>query len=659
MAEAMNSRRWGWIAPAVIAAAGLAAYANSLHGPLVFDDAGSIAENPTIRHLWPPWAALNPPAGGMPVSGRPLLNFSFALNYAISGTSVGSYHAANLLIHILAGLTLLGIARRTLTRTACKQPRALAFAIAAIWTLHPLQTESVTYISQRAESLMGFFYLLTLYFFIRSIDCGPESGFQVSGLRSQVSEECPQPSAKMFQVFAVAACWCCAATKEVAATAPIIVLLYDRTFVAGSFRAAWRSRRSFYLLLGSSWILLAALVATTGSRGGTAGFGGDMAWQAYALTQVRAIAHYLRLSVWPSPLVFYYGAKLGGTAAGLAASVIVVGSLAAGTLVLLVRRAPLGFVGAFFFAVLAPSSSVIPISTETMAEHRMYLSLAAVTAVGAGIVFWLAGRLRGRAGWLAGPAACAAIAVACGIATSHRNADYAADEALWRDTVGKMPENPVAHNNLGYALLGRGDAAAAETQCREALRLNPAYAKAHANLADILVREGRASEALQEYGRALQLVPNDAETRNNIALALAAAGRTDEAIAHYREAIRLKPYLPEVHNNLGLAFEGTGRVSEAIAEYRSALELRPDYAEAEYNWGNTLADAGQLAGALEHLDRALLLRPGFSGAQNNRGIALARLGRYSEARAAFEAALSLRPDDAAARSNLARLPAPR
>ena len=155
-------------APLLIALAGFAAYANSFSGPYVFDDLGSIPENPTIRQLWPIGRVLTPPPG-QTVSGRPLVNLSLAINYAFGGTGVAGYHLGNLLIHLLAGLTLFGIVRRTLvpkTRMATQ----LACAVALLWTLHPLQTESVTYLIQRAESLMGLFYLLTLYCFIRWID---------------------------------------------------------------------------------------------------------------------------------------------------------------------------------------------------------------------------------------------------------------------------------------------------------------------------------------------------------------------------------------------------------------------------------------------------------------------------------------------------------
>src|SRR5665213_945671 len=170
------SRRAPLLAGLVIFAAALAAYANSFGAPFVFDDKPAIEENLTIRDFWNAWS---PPPGALPVSGRPVMNLSLALNYAISGNNPWSYHALNLLIHIAAGLTLFGIVRRTIGWSALPSmrfsagdaaqriegnalhPLIVAFAAALLWTLHPLQTESVTYISQRAESLMGLFYLLT------------------------------------------------------------------------------------------------------------------------------------------------------------------------------------------------------------------------------------------------------------------------------------------------------------------------------------------------------------------------------------------------------------------------------------------------------------------------------------------------------------------
>ena len=168
----------------LIIAAGIWAYHNSFRGPFIFDDVPAIVENATIRHLWPPWQPLMPPRNiSTTVQGRPIVNLSLAINYALNGFRVWGYHALNLATHIGAGLVLFGIARRTLRQPRLQQrfgeaAEMLALAIAILWVVHPLQTESVTYVVQRAESLMGLFYLLTLYGFIRGaeLDALPNDG---------------------------------------------------------------------------------------------------------------------------------------------------------------------------------------------------------------------------------------------------------------------------------------------------------------------------------------------------------------------------------------------------------------------------------------------------------------------------------------------------
>src|SRR5580700_4395442 len=166
LAVLLVGRRSVALAAALIVVAGLLAYGDSLFGPFIFDDVASITDNPTIRHLSAMGDVLSPPPNGEGVSGRPLINLSLAVNYAVSGTKTWSYHALNLLIHLLAGLALFGIVRRTLANYQAGATIP-AFAVGLLWTVHPLLTESVTFVIQRTESLMGLFYLLTLYSFIR------------------------------------------------------------------------------------------------------------------------------------------------------------------------------------------------------------------------------------------------------------------------------------------------------------------------------------------------------------------------------------------------------------------------------------------------------------------------------------------------------------
>ena len=260
------------------------------------------------------------------------------------------------------------------------------------------------------------------------------------------------------------------ATKEVMATAPLMALVYDRTFVTGSWREAWRRRKVYYAGLAATWLLLGYLMLGSGHRGGTAGFGlGISPWN-YGLSQCRAVVHYLALAFWPHPLVFDYG---GSDVVRRVADVLPQGAflflLLAGTIVGLVRRSALGFCGVWFFAILAPTSSFVPVA-DTVFEHRMYLPLAGVVTLAVAGIHGLLGR---RA-WIV----FLGLAVGLGGLTVRRNADYRSEEAIWRDTVGKRLSNVRAHYTLGSVLFQQGRREEAMACYREALRLDPGSAEA-------------------------------------------------------------------------------------------------------------------------------------------------------------------------------------
>lgn len=579
---------------AVLAAAAAIVYRGTFSVPFLFDDDASIAGNPTIRRLG---SAFFPPFNRT-VTGRPILNLSLAVNYAAGGTAVWGYHAVNLAIHILGGLTLFGIARRTLASREARSGTLVAFSAALLWTVHPLQTGAVTYIVQRAESLMGLFYLLTLYCFIRAAGEGrnPSRWFSLS----------------------VAFCALGMATKEVMASAPLIVLLYDRTFVAGSFREALGRRWKVHACLAATWLILAFLVYSTLGRGGAAGAPPGPVWWRYALSQPAAISHYLRLCFWPLPLVFDYGAALAAPSPGIVPYALLAFGLVAATAWAIVRRPAIGFLGAWFFAILAPSSSFFPVAGETMADYRMYLPLISVAVIVAAAIYQRLGR--------SALPVCLALAAGLGFAAAGRNRDYASGEAIWSDTVAKLPGNYRARNNLGGILLnvpGRLDDAIAQDEA--ALRLEPGYAGAHVNLGNALSRvPGRLNEAISQYQAALGIEPGFYGVHVDLGNALARVpGRLDEAIAQYEEALRLKPDSAEAHFNLGNVLSKVpGSVDDAVREYEEALRLRPDYAIAHFS-----------------LAVALLGLPGHA----------------EEARAHLEAGLRLDPDDAQARRILAGL----
>lgn len=618
-----------WLAAGALGLAALAVYANTFSVPLVFDDFPAIRDNPTIRDLA---TGLFPPqVSGLPVSGRPLPNFLFALNFASSDLAVQSYHAVNLAIHLLVALTFFGVVRRTLsspTLRASFGPAAvpLAWFAALLWLVHPLATEAVTYLVQRTESTMALFFLLTLYAFIRS-----------------TAAEAPA----RWRILAVIACALGMACKEVMVSAPLVVLLYDRTFVSPTWREVWHRRRGLHLCLAATWLLLALLVISTGSRGGTAGFSTEVSVAAYAATQFFAVTRYLLLALWPHALVFDYGTRVITDVAVIFPCAIFVLALVAATCVALRRWPALGFLGVVFFAVLAPSSSVVPIATQTMAEHRMYLPLAVVVL----LVVLAAFRWLGRGAYfvLGGTAALLALL------TVQRNSDYRSNESLWRDTVAKRPENPRAHCSLADALVVADQTDAAIPFYEEALRLKPDYAEARVNLGSALLVLGRATAAIPQLEAALRLQPTYAKTHHNLANALARSGRAPEAFAHYAEAARLRP--DDVTNlcDWGNALQRAGRTADALAHYESAIRLEPKFAMGHNNLANALAETGRLTDAIAHYETALRLEPNYAEGHNNFASALAQSARFPEAIQHYETALRLRPDYPSAHENLGKV----
>lgn len=673
------------VAAVIIGAAGLAAYAGSFSGPFVLDDPSSITANPTIRQLWPLGDVLATPQANVTAQGRPLLNLSLAVNYALSRHDVWSYHLLNLMIHVLAGLTLFGLVRRTLARRGqaptaaakCAWPTnpgaavgddagserevtatALGFAVALLWTLHPLQTESVTYVVQRAESLMGLFYLLTLYCFVRYTEAGPPA--RLIGWNGR----------------AMLACLGGMATKEVMVTAPVMVLLYDRAFVAGSWRAAWRQRRGFYAGLAATWLLLGAcMLSGGGNRGGAVGFGTGVAWWDYGLTQFEAVGRYLLLAFWPDPLVFEYGAFTAGNVWDVLPWAAIVGPLLGATLWALWCRPAVGFLGAWFFGILAPTS-LVPGTSQMIVEHRAYLSLAAilVLAVCGGHAVALR-RKPGDPSSVAGPGAHAAgtpgpgaaglsrrmraflsltllVALAFGILTARRNAVYRTALGLWEETVAQRPHNPLAHHLLAEELVSAGRDDEALGHYRQAVRVDPGFALAHERLGVVLMRLGKGEEAEAHLKESLRLRPDFADAHNNLGVLLAGTGRGGEARGHLERALALQPDFADAHYNLAnlLALQGSG--PEAVASFRTALRLRPDFPAAQYNLANALANLGRHADAIAHYAAALRLKPDQAAAEFNLGNALAILGRREEAIEHYRKALRWKPDFAAAEMNL-------
>ncbi len=513
----------------------LAVYGNNLRGPFILDDVPWILKNQNIHALWPLWKPLLN-------TSRPVVQWSLAVNYAMGGLNVVGYHLVNNLIHALTALVLFGVARRTL-RIGKLAPifgdaaDGVGFAMALLWALHPLDTESVTYVIQRSESMAGLFAVLTLYCVIRGASA---------------------ERASAWNSLAILSCALAVGSKPAAVAVPFLVLAYDWTFLAGTWAELWRKRWRLYVGLGACWVL-AAIFLSIGKKEwiGSAGVvSGNRAitWLDYAKLQPGVILHYLRLSLWPEPLCLLYGRPQPPTEILLWIQCGVMAVLVIVTVWLLTRRSALGFLGAWFFVALAPTSSVIPL-LHPVFEHRMYLPLMAVVAVIVIAVYSMFNKLvgAGQARKGLGVGAVVLAGLALGATTARRNMDYRTEVSIWRDTARKAPTNPDAQYGLGLALATAGQIDKAGAAFAETLRLKPDFARVQYDWGLALVKAGRETEALTHFTAALAIDPRYAEAVDGIGVVLYHQGKLEEAIQRFFEATRLNPDDAQAQYNLAKA----------------------------------------------------------------------------------------------------------
>jgi tetratricopeptide (TPR) repeat protein len=566
-----NIGRERMLAPLLVIILGVVAYCNSLSGPFIFDDKAAIVQNPQIRSMVPfKIAAVQPTT----IAGRPVLIFTFAVNYRVGHMRVENYHLTNLVIHLGCALLIYFIARRTLLCTSalgvgfCRTATWLAAAIASIWVVHPLNTQSVTYLAQRAESLASLFLLISIYGVIRAA-----------------------AERRWWGVVAVVACALGMGTKEIAAATPILAILYDRTFLAGNFERALQLRWKIYfgMLCG---LVLIGISLHTGLRGTMVGFGLGISALDYARTELNVIAHYIVLAFWPRNLVIdYYDWPIARHWSDVSWGGWLVLAGAIGSLAALKFKPWLGFLGVFFLAILAPTSSFLPIVEEAAAEQRIYLPLAAIVTLVVVIVWftlakWKAGR------WLAG-VACVAAVVALTAATIARNQQYGSDIDIWTDATAKRANNTRAHVNLGEAWAqasiefppgsseARQAAEQAAAQFRIVMALEPRVSHAIFGLGQSLVHLGDPASAESVYTEQLPKHPEIAADLH-VERGTLRAQRADwpEAKQDFEAAIGIQPNDLEAHYYLALVDQQLGDLDAAKRELARVVAASPDYKDA-------------------------------------------------------------------------------
>jgi len=637
---AANPRRlWVQLIPFALVAIVLTVYSNSLRGPFIGDDFPAIVNNPDIHSLPTSLRAIHAHSQTS-VSGRPVVSFSLAINYAFHGLSVRGFHAVNIGIHLTTALLLFGLIRRTPAAESGKKPGIpvlLAGAATAIWAVHPLHTETVNYAVQRTELLVGCFFVLMLYAVARG-----------SGSRRS----------RAWSILAVVACALGVMSKEVMAAGPLVALLYDYTFFAGSIRTALSRRAGLYAGLCGCWVLLGA-ITLGGPRGASVGFAHGVGWWDYLLTQSTVITHYLSLAFWPARLVISYHdwPIADGVLAVLPQAAMLTAALF-GSTTGMIRRRWWGFLGVSFFLILAPSSSVVPIVTELAAERRMYLPLIALVLVAgagllraAGVVAWVGIGARVRAL----SAVAVALILTLGATTWARNRDYQDEVSIWTDAARKRPNNAVAHGGVAYALKQAGDLPGALKAATEAVRIDPDYVDGRFYLANVLQLLGRDSEAITAYGEVLRLDGQYEDALYNLSLVLEKTGRFAEAVSDLERLTATRPDHGAARRLLTACLARLGRNHEALEHASRAVALEPNRADARYNLAVLLTQTGADAAAVEHFEALLALQPDDVEARFLLGEAFERLGDKAAAIREYRLVLRGQPGHAGARPRLAAL----
>lgn len=647
-------------------------YGRALDAPFVFDDRPAIVENPSLRRLWPPIGdadlrgPLNPPPFA-PTARRPVPNLSLALDYRLYGLDPAGYRGTNLALHALVATIVALLVRDTLRLpyfggawTAVATP--LGVAAALVWLAHPLVSETVVYVTQRTELLAALFYVLTLW----------------AALRHWIAVDAT--AATRWAGVAIASAVAGMASKEVVASLPIVVWLYERTFLVDSWRATARSR-GLYAGLAASWLVLLALnVQGASGLSDARHYVAPLVWW---VTQTKVTLLYLKLAIWPWPLAIHYAPAYLDTAAAAAPWVIAFAALVVAVVAAVRRRPGARFVVVAVALVLAPTF-VVPLAKMMAAERRMYLPLAGL------VILAVAGGARVLAARRTLAAVVAAVlVVVLGAVTVRRLAAYETAITLWTDTIRTQPADAMAHYNLGVALVESGrPPAEAMARFEEALRLDPGHAGALDNLGLVLLRQRRFDEARARFERALAADPENSVALNNLGAlelelrrpaaaipfferalaaepdfpkaivhrnlgkALVAVGRPEVGLGHLDRAVRLDPEDPEAQNGRGAALLALGKPAAAVPAFETALRRAPDDAGIESNLATALLQSGRVEDAAEHLRHVLAREPANLGARNNLGTALRTLGRTSDAITEFTTVVTRDPSHATAHYNL-------
>ena len=575
---------------------------------------------------------------------HPLTWLSHMLDCQLYGVSPSMHHLTNVVLH-LANSLLLFLVLYQMTGALWR-----SCFVAALFALHPLNVESVAWVTERKNLLSTFFWLLTMVFYVRY-------------------SKKPGLARYLLVVFIFTLGLM---AKPMLVTLPFALLLLDywplgrfpfqqvdsdtRREAAHATIPTFQRTTSVSLVLEKVPLLIlsvlsSSLTSLSVQRSGILISTTLVPMKLRIANAIVSYARYIGKLIWPLDLAVFYPYP---STVPLWQSVGA-GLLLAGISFLVIRawrKLPYLCIGWFWYlGTLIPAIGLVQAGQwPAMADRFTYVPAIGLFVMLAWSIPHLLTKWRYRnTGFVLAAGALLAALLLLTWTQLHR---WSNTITLFEHTLKVTVNNYLAHNNLGNALARQGKLKQAKDHYVKALRINPTFPRAHNNLANALARQGKSEEAIAHYTKALEIKPNFPKAHNNLGNVWARQGKNQEAIVHYSKALQLKPDFAGAHNNLGNILEGQGKINEAVFHFARALELKPDFAEAHFNLGNARARQGKMDQAQAHFIRALELKPTFAEAHNSLGVILARKGRLAEAVDQFREALRLKPDFRQARVNL-------
>ncbi len=611
----MNSFYIKLLSIIIISCLGIVVYFNTFFCSFHFDDSSSIVDNFLItniynlQNIWNFWPC------------RFILYLSVALNYHFNGLNVFGYHLFNIVVHLGAAILVWWLTLLTLSTPAMKeekiahQANVISLFVGLVFIAHPIQTEAVTYIVQRAASMGTLFYLASLCLYVQS--------------RLLQDKDSSWRLGRFYYICSLVTAIMAMFTKETAITLPLMILLYEFSFLKSRRALNWRHLVPFLLTIFiiPLTMLLTKSVNFQEMRRVTEVTPGISSMH-YLLTQFRVMVTYIRLAFLPLNQNLDYDYPIFKNIFELP---VLFSFLFLITILFWAKRLFLkfrlvSFSIFWFFLTLLPESSILPIK-DVIYEHRLYLPLVGYSMFLVSSGYYLLGKNTLRV-----MVVVLTMIIFCySVLTYQRNKVWKDEITLWDDVVSKSPNKARPHYNRGSVWAKQDDFSKAMSDYNKAIEINPGFAEAYNNRGDVYSREDNSPQALSDYNKAIEINPIIAKIYNNRGLIYYKLGNYTQALSDYSKAIEIDPKIAEVYNNRGNVYGSQGDLTQAMSDFNKAIEINPNYSKAYNNRGHVYLIESDFTQAVRDLTKAIELNPKDVEAYNNRAVSYYALGEYDKA----------------------------